>query len=70
LSQTINTLLQVISLDDSENESQDPIPLQNVNSAILKKVMAWCQYHKDDPPMAWTITTNGRGPSTFPAGTR
>ncbi|GMT16982.1 hypothetical protein PFISCL1PPCAC_8279, partial [Pristionchus fissidentatus] len=52
LSQTINTLLQDLGLDDSENESQDPIPLQNVNSAILKKVIAWCQYHKDDPPMA------------------
>ena len=29
----------------------DPIPIQNVNSAILKKVIQWCQYHKDDPPL-------------------
>ncbi|GMS85110.1 hypothetical protein PENTCL1PPCAC_7285 [Pristionchus entomophagus] len=52
LSQTINTLLQDLGLDDSENDGQDPIPLQNVNAAILKKVIAWCTFHKDDPPMA------------------
>ncbi|KAF8362560.1 skr-1 [Pristionchus pacificus] len=52
LSQTINTLLQDLGLDESENDGQDPIPLQNVNAAILKKVIAWCTFHKDDPPMA------------------
>ncbi|GMR37343.1 hypothetical protein PMAYCL1PPCAC_07538 [Pristionchus mayeri] len=52
LSQTINTLLQDLGLDESEEAGQDPIPLQNVNAAILKKVIAWCTFHKDDPPMA------------------
>jgi len=28
----------------------DPIPLANVNSEILKKVLEWCVHHKDDPP--------------------
>jgi S-phase kinase-associated protein 1 len=25
----------------------DPIPLANVNGAILRKVITWCQHHKD-----------------------
>jgi hypothetical protein len=29
----------------------DPIPIQNVNAAILKKVIEWCELHKDDPGM-------------------
>jgi len=28
----------------------DIIPLPNVNSGILKKVIQWATYHKDDPP--------------------
>lgn len=34
-------------MDEDENEV---VPLQNVNAAILKKVIQWCTYHKDDPP--------------------
>lgn len=32
--------------DDYDDE---PIPLLNVNSTILKKVIEWATYHKDDP---------------------
>ncbi|KAF3831655.1 hypothetical protein GH733_000467 [Mirounga leonina] len=28
----------------------DPVPLPNVNAAILKKVIQWCTHHKDYPP--------------------
>ena len=31
-------------------DDEEPIPLSNVNAAILKKVIQWCTYHKDDPP--------------------
>jgi len=30
-------------------EQPEAIPLQNVTAAILKKVITWCQHHKDDP---------------------
>jgi len=33
------------------DEEEDVIPLPNVNSAILKKVIQWATHHKDDPPL-------------------
>uniref|UniRef100_A0A8R1Y5I6 Skp1-related protein n=1 Tax=Onchocerca volvulus TaxID=6282 RepID=A0A8R1Y5I6_ONCVO len=52
LSTTINTMLQDLGMDNQEGGDVDMvegIPLQSVNSAILKKVIHWCEYHKDDP---------------------
>ncbi|VDN02480.1 unnamed protein product [Thelazia callipaeda] len=52
LSTTINTMLQDLGMDNQEGGDIDMvegIPLQNVNSSILKKVIHWCEYHKDDP---------------------
>eukprot|EP00729_Bicosta_minor_P007632 gene7632-22523_t len=37
-------------LDDLGEDDDQPIPLPNVNSAILGKVIEYCTYHKDDPP--------------------
>uniref|UniRef100_A0A914CEH6 Skp1-related protein n=1 Tax=Acrobeloides nanus TaxID=290746 RepID=A0A914CEH6_9BILA len=53
LSTTLNTMFQDLGMDAPEAADSlvDPIPIQNVNSAILKKVIQWCQYHKDDPPL-------------------
>ncbi|KJH44983.1 Skp1 family, dimerization domain protein [Dictyocaulus viviparus] len=47
LSTTINTMLQDLGLD---SESNDPIPICNVSGPIMKKVLQWCTFHKDDPP--------------------
>ena len=44
---TIRTMLEDLGMDEDEEE---PVPLPNVNAAILKKVIQWCTYHKDDPP--------------------
>ncbi|CAO4372653.1 unnamed protein product [Caenorhabditis nigoni] len=49
LSTTINTLLQDLGFDDNaSNRDADPIPVQNVSTPILKKVISWCQYHYQD----------------------
>jgi len=47
LSVTIKTMLEDLRVSEEDDEA---IPLQNVNAATLKKVIQWCQYHKDDPP--------------------
>ncbi|XP_044934159.1 S-phase kinase-associated protein 1-like, partial [Mustela putorius furo] len=47
-SMTIKTMLEDLGMDDEGDD--DPVPLPNVNAAILKKVIQWCTHHKDDPP--------------------
>ena len=49
MSETIKTLLEESCLDDDDEE---PIPLPDVNAAILRKVIEWSIHHKDDPPPA------------------
>jgi S-phase kinase-associated protein 1 len=44
---TIKTMLEDLGMDEDEDE---PVPLPNVNAAILKKVIQWCSFHRDDPP--------------------
>jgi len=46
-SMTIKTMLEDLGMDDEDDE---PIPLPNVNAAILRKVIQWATHHKDDPP--------------------
>jgi hypothetical protein len=43
---TIKTMLEDLGMDDEGDD--DPVPLPNVNAAILKKVIQWCTHHKDD----------------------
>ena len=44
---TIKTMLEDLGIEEDEDEV---IPLPNVNSSILQRVIQWASYHKDDPP--------------------
>ncbi|XP_052869902.1 S-phase kinase-associated protein 1-like [Anopheles cruzii] len=43
---TIKTMLEDLGMDEGGDEA---VPLPNVHSAILEKVLKWATYHKDDP---------------------
>lgn len=40
-------MLEDLGVDQNDDEA---VPLPNVNASILKKVISWCEYHKNDPP--------------------
>jgi len=46
-SQTIKTMLEDLGFEEGDEEV---IPLPNVNSTILNKVIQWATHHKDDAP--------------------
>lgn len=44
---TIEAMLQCLGIADYEEE-EAAVPLPNVSSAILRKVLEWAEYHMDD----------------------
>jgi S-phase kinase-associated protein 1 len=44
----LGTMLEDLGIDENNSE-EEVVPLPNVNSAILRKVIQFCTYHKDDP---------------------
>jgi S-phase kinase-associated protein 1 len=53
---------------DTGEALADPIPLANVNGAILRKVIEWCQQHRDDVPVTDdTIENNERRTDDIPS---
>lgn len=48
---TVHLMFIILFLGMDEND-EEVVPLPNVNSAILKKVIQWATFHKDDPSPA------------------
>ncbi|KAL1787168.1 S-phase kinase-associated protein 1 [Sigmodon hispidus] len=44
----IKTVLEDLGMDDGGDD--DPVPLSNVDAAILNKVIQWYTHQKDNPP--------------------
>ncbi|TDZ37124.1 E3 ubiquitin ligase complex SCF subunit scon-3 [Colletotrichum sidae] len=36
-------------LGDGQISQENPIPIPNVNEAVLRKVIEWCDHHRSDP---------------------
>ncbi|KHN95129.1 SCF complex subunit Skp1 [Metarhizium album ARSEF 1941] len=54
-------------LEDIGHESineDNPIPIPNVNEAVLRKVIEWCEHHRNDPPQAQDDDSDGRRRTT------
>jgi len=52
-------------IDDlGEAATSEPVPIPNVNEAVLKKVMEWCDHHKGDPPSTNDDDADSRKKST------
>jgi len=45
-------------------ESDASIPIPNVNEAVLRKVIEWCEHHKSDPPSSDADDTDSRKKTT------
>jgi len=45
-------------------EVDEAIPIPNVNEAVLKKVIEWCEHHKDDSPSSNDDDSDSRKRST------
>ena len=57
----IKNLLEDLEVDVSLGKE---IPIPNVNEPVLRKVLEWCDHHKDDPPAAADDETDARKKTT------
>ena len=56
----IHNMLQ----DVPEEQQTEPVPLQNVSENVLKKVIEWCEHHKNDPISTTDDDSDSRKKST------
>jgi len=61
---TRSILIKNLIEDLGEAATAEPVPIPNVNEAVLKKVLEWCEHHKGDPPATNDDDADSRKKST------
>ncbi|KAJ4987466.1 S-phase kinase-associated protein 1 [Stagonosporopsis vannaccii] len=51
-------------LEDLGGDNDEAIPIPNVNEAVMKKVLEWCDHHRNDPPASQDDDSDSRKKST------
>jgi len=52
-------------MDDlGEEAASTEVPIPNVNESVLKKVIEWCEHHKDDAPVSADDDADSRKKTT------
>jgi S-phase kinase-associated protein 1 len=54
MSQTITNMLEDLGTSDS------PVPLHNINTKILTKILEYCQHHIDNPEIPDTVSDENK----------
>uniref|UniRef100_A0A915CAT0 Skp1-related protein n=1 Tax=Parascaris univalens TaxID=6257 RepID=A0A915CAT0_PARUN len=51
-------LKDLLNSGDASTTSMEPIPLAEVDAKTLKKVLEWCEHHKEDNLLSQNVNTN------------
>ena len=46
---TIKTMLEDLGINEEAEDENDVVPLPNVDSNVLKKIIEWAEHHKKHP---------------------
>jgi S-phase kinase-associated protein 1 len=57
-------LIKNLIEDVGEGATAEAIPIPNVNEAVLKKVLEWCEHHKLDPVTSQDDDSDSRKKTT------
>ncbi|KFY91267.1 hypothetical protein V500_04767 [Pseudogymnoascus sp. VKM F-4518 (FW-2643)] len=58
------SMLIVNMMEDLGEGAGAEVPIPNVNESVLKKVIEWCEHHKDDPPASADDDSDSRKKTT------